>query len=168
MKATEGSSFTDTSYPENMSQARAAGFICGAYHFYDPGTSPSKQAEHFIATAHLVKGDFVPVVDVERTGRSSGDLQRELLIFLKEIEAHYGVKPIIYASSKFRKRHLSNPAFDDYPFWVAHYYVVRPETAKPWLFWQFTDHANVAGIREYIDFNVFRGTESQFNSLLIK
>lgn len=168
MKATEGSSFTDTSFYENMSQARDAGFVCGAYHFYDPGTSPGKQAEHFIATAHLVKGDFVPVVDVERTGRSSGDLQRELLIFLKELEAHYGVKPIIYASSKFRKRHLSNQAFDEYPFWVAHYYVVRPETAKPWLFWQFTDHASVAGISEYVDFNVFKGTEAEFNKVRIE
>lgn len=168
MKATEGSSFTDTSFYENMSQARDAGFVCGAYHFYDPGTSPGKQAEHFIATAHLVKGDFVPVVDVERTGRSSGDLQRELLIFLKELEAHYGVKPIIYASSKFRKRHLSNQAFDEYPFWVAHYYVIRPETAKPWLFWQFTDHASVAGISEYVDFNVFKGTEAEFNAIRIR
>ena len=168
MKATEGSSFTDTSYAENIRQARAAGFVCGAYHFYDPWTSPDKQAEHFIATAHLEKGDLLPVVDVERTGRSSGDLQRELLIFLKAIEAHYGVKPIIYASTKFRKRHLSNSAFDDYPFWVAHYYVVRPETAKPWLFWQFTDHASLDGIREYIDFNVFKGTEAEFNKLRIE
>ena len=168
MKATEGSSFTDTSYAENIRQARAAGFVCGAYHFYDPSTSPDKQAEHFISTAHLEKGDFVPVVDVERTGRSSGDLQRELLIFLKTIEAHYGVKPMIYASTKFRKRHLSNPDFDDYPFWVAHYYVVRPETAKSWRFWQFTDHASLDGILEYVDFNVFKGTEAEFNSLRLK
>ena len=168
MKATEGSSFTDTSFAENMSQARSAGFVCGAYHFYDPWTSPEKQAEHFIATVHLEKGDFVPVVDVERTGRSSGDLQRELLIFLKTLETRYGVKPIIYASAKFRKRHLSNPAFDDYPFWVAHYYVVRPATDKRWHIWQFTDHANVGGIREYIDFNVFKGAEAEFNALRIK
>jgi lysozyme len=110
----------------------------------------------------------VPVVDVERTGRSSAELQRELLIFLKALEDHYGVKPIIYASSKFRKRHLDNPAFDSYPFWVAHYYVVRPETTKPWVLWQFTDHASVEGIGEYTDLNVFRGSEADFQSLRIK
>ena len=168
MKATEGSTFTDTSYEENIRKARAAGFVCGTYHFYDPWTSPDKQAAHFISTAHLEKGDIIPVVDVERTGRSSGDLQRELLIFLKELEAHYGVKPIIYASSKFRKRQLANPAFDDYPFWVAHYYVVRPGTDKLWSFWQFTDHASIPGISEYTDFNVFKGTEAEFNKLRIE
>jgi lysozyme len=167
IKATEGSSFTDPEYEENISEARTVGFVCGVYHFYDPGVSPQKQAEHFIRTVKLQKGDLAPVVDVERSGRSSGDLQRELLEFLKALESHYGIKPIIYASSKFRKRHLNNPAFDSYPFWVAHYYVVRPETDKEWSFWQFTDHANVKGIREYTDFNVFRGTENDFRKLTI-
>ena len=168
MKATEGSTFTDSEYLDNIREAHAAGFVCGVYHFYNPGTSPEKQAEHFINTVKLQKGDFVPVGDVERSGRSSGDLQRELLIFLKALENHYGVKPIIYASAKFRKRHLNNPSFDSYPFWVAHYYVVRPETSKPWMIWQFTDHASVDGIDGYTDFNVFRGSEADFNKLRIE
>ena len=168
MKATEGSTFTDPEYTYNIREARTVGFVCGVYHFYDPGVSPQKQAEHFINTVKLQKGDLAPVVDVERSGRSSGDLQRELLEFLKALETHYGVKPIIYASTKFCKRHLNNPALDNYPFWVAHYYVVRPETDKPWAFWQFTDHASVEGIREYTDFNVFRGTEKEFNELRIE
>lgn len=168
IKATEGSSFTDPGYETNIREARKAGLVCGTYHFYDPWTSPDKQAQHFINTAHIEKGDMVPVVDVERSGRSSGDLQRELLVFLKALEKQYGVKPIIYASAKFRKRHLNNTAFDSYPFWVAHYYVARPETPKPWLFWQFTDHASVEGISEYTDFNVFKGSEADFNSLRIK
>lgn len=168
MKATESSTFTDPEYLDNIRQARAAGFVCGVYHFYDPGVSPDKQAEHYINTVKLQKGDLVPVVDVERTGRSSADLQRDLLAFIKALETHYGAKPIIYASAKFRKRHLSNPAFDSYPFWVAHYYVVRPETSKPWMIWQFTDHSSVYGIGGYTDFNVFRGTEADFNSLRLK
>ena len=168
MKATEGSTFTDPYYTDNIRMARDAGFICGAYHFYNPVTSPQKQAENYINTVHLIKGDIIPVVDVERVGRSSADLQRELLVFLKALEKHYGVKPVIYASSKFRRRHLNNPEFDDYPFWVAHYYVVRPETAKSWRIWQFTDHASIEGISGYTDFNVFRGSEADFNALRLK
>ena len=168
MKATESSTFTDPEYLDNIRKARAAGFVCGVYHFYDPGVSPDKQAEHYINTVKLQKGDLAPVVDVERTGRSSADLQRDLLAFIKALETHYGAKPIIYASAKFRKRHLSNQAFDSYPFWVAHYYVVRPETSKPWMIWQFTDHSSVYGIGGYTDFNVFRGTEADFNSLRLK
>ena len=168
MKATEGSSFTDSSYADNILGARKAGFVCGSYHFYDPWTSPERQAEHFIRTANIIKGDMAPIIDVERAGRSSGDLQRELLVFIKALEAHYGVKPIIYASAKFRRRHLNNAAFDAYPFWVAHYYVVRPETSKPWVMWQFTDHASVEGISGYTDFNVFKGTEEEFRKLRVE
>lgn len=168
MKATEGSTFTDPDYLDNISNARKTGFVCGVYHFYDPWTSPQKQAQHYINTVKLQKGDFVPVVDVERAGRSSADLRRDLLLFIKELEAHYGVKPIIYASTKFRRRHLGGADFDAYPFWVAHYYVVRPGTDKHWRIWQFTDHASVEGIGGYTDFNVFRGSESDFQSLRLK
>ena len=115
----------------------------------------------------LKKGDFAPVVDVERAGRSQ-DLRKDLLVYLKTLEKHYGVKPIIYASAKFRKRHLNSAEFDSYPFWVAHYYVARPGTDKKWQMWQFTDHANVDGIREYTDFNVFRGSEADFRALRLK
>lgn len=167
MKATESNTFTDPDYIDNIEKARKAGFVCGVYHFYDPSTDPQKQAQHYINTVTLKKGDLAPVVDVERSGRSS-DLRKDLLVFLKALEKHYGVKPIIYASAKFRKRHLNSAEFDSYPFWVAHYYVARPGTDKKWQMWQFTDHANVDGIREHTDFNVFRGSEADFNSLRIK
>lgn len=167
MKATESNTFTDPDYTDNIANARKAGFVCGVYHFYDPWTSPQKQAQHYINTVKLQKGDFVPVVDVERAGKSA-DLRRDLLVYLKAIESHYGVKPIIYASAKFRKRHFNSAELDAYPFWVAHYYVVRPGTDKRWQIWQFTDHASVTGISGYTDFNVFRGTEADFQSLRIK
>ena len=63
---------------------------------------------------------------------------------------------------------LGSPEFDAYPFWVAHYYVVRPVTDRQWRFWQFTDRSSVEGIGGYTDFSVFRGTEADFNSLRIK
>lgn len=168
MKATESDTFTDPDYQVNITNARNAGLVCGVYHFYDPGTSPRSQAQHFINTVKLQRGDFVPVIDVERTGRSSADLRHDLIIFIKELESHYGVKPMIYASAKFHRRHLNSAEFDSYPLWVAHYYVVRPVTDKQWRIWQFTDHASIDGIKEYTDFNVFRGTEADFNSIRIK
>lgn len=165
IKATEGSTFTDPDYQNNISNARRAGIVCGAYHFYDPWTSPEKQAQHFINTVQPERGDMVPVVDVERGGRSSANLRQDLSIFMTLIEEHFGVKPILYTSVKFRQRNLNSHNFDDYPFWVAHYYVVRPNTDKNWCFWQFTDRAGVEGIAGYTDFNVFKGTPAQFESL---
>jgi len=168
IKATEGSTFTDPDFTKNMAGARAAGLVCGAYHFYNPGTSPQKQAAHYINTVSLQKGDFVPVIDVERSGRSSADLRRELKVFVDELKSHYGVTPIIYSSAKFHSRYLDCYELNECPFWVAHYYVSRPATERNWTIWQCSDHASVDGISEYTDFNVFSGSDADFERLRIK
>jgi lysozyme len=168
IKATEGGTFVDPDFETNLKGAREAGFVCGVYHFFNPATPAGKQAEFYINNVKLNKGDFAPVVDVERTGRSDKELQDGLSEFLSIIEKHYGVKPIIYASAKFRKRHLDSDRFNYYPVWIAHYYVVRPDSDVKWRIWQFTDRARVNGIAEYTDLNVFSGTEADFNSLRIK
>ena len=168
IKATEGGTFVDPDFETNLKGAREAGFVCGVYHFFNPATPAGKQAEFYINNVKLNKGDFAPVVDVERTGRSDKELQDGLSEFLSIIEKHYGVKPIIYASAKFRKRHLDSDRFNYYPVWIAHYYVVRPDSDVKWRIWQFTDRARVNGIAEYTDLNVFSGTEADFNSLRVK
>lgn len=168
IKATEGGTFLDSSFRTNIESARKAGFVCGIYHFYNPGTSPRKQADFYISNVRLEKGDLAPVVDVERPGRSAEALQRELVDFLSALESHYGVRPIIYTSAKFRHNYLNNPIFDNYPFWVAHYYVSRPATDHNWSFWQFTDRAKVDGIDGYTDFNVFNGSDKDFENLRIR
>ena len=168
IKATEGGTFVDPDFETNLKGAREAGFVCGVYHFFNPSTPAGKQADFYINNVKLNKGDFAPVVDVERTGRSDKELQDGLSEFLSIIEKHYGVKPIIYASAKFRKRHLDSDRFNYYPVWIAHYYVVRPDSDVKWRIWQFTDRARVNGIAEYTDLNVFSGTEADFNSLRIK
>jgi len=168
IKATEGGTFVDPDFETNLKGAREAGFVCGVYHFFNPSTPAGKQADFYINNVKLNKGDFAPVVDVERTGRSDKELQDGLSEFLSIIEKHYGVKPIIYASAKFRKRHLDSDRFNYYPVWIAHYYVVRPDSDVKWRIWQFTDRARVNGIAEYTDLNVFSGTEADFNSLRVK
>ena len=168
IKATEGGTFLDPDFETNLKGARDAGFVCGVYHFYNPLTPPATQAEFYISNVKLKKGDIVPIVDVERTGHSDKELRDGLTEFLTIIEKHYGVKPIIYSSAKFKKRHLGTSQFNYYPSWIAHYYVVRPESDIKWRIWQFTDRARVDGIKEYTDFNVFSGTEADFNSIRIK
>ncbi len=71
MKATEGGDYGDETFVENFSQARKYGFIRGAYHYFLPKTDAHKQADFFISTVHLSKGDLPPVLDVETTGKRS-------------------------------------------------------------------------------------------------
>lgn len=168
MKATEGGTFKDPNFDFNIEAAREAGFVCGVYHFYNPATSPSVQAGFYRRNVSLAVGDLVPVVDVEVYPHNTRKLQADLLEFLRLIESYYGVKPIIYTSVKYRRRYLDTPDFDRYRFWIAHYYVDEPGTASQWCFWQFTDRARVDGIQGFTDLNVFKGSDSEFETLLMK
>lgn len=168
VKATEGASFIDPDYETNIMNARQMGFVCGSYHFYNPRTSPAKQAAFFLDNISLMPGDLAPVIDIEVVGTKGSDLAQDIAQFLYEIENKTGVTPIIYTSAKFKDRYLSDPAFDRFPLWVAHYYVETPSTKATWKIWQFTDKAHVPGILNATDMNVFSGTDSEFRSLLKK
>ncbi len=169
MKATEGATLGDDTFQKNFALAHKYGFIRGAYHFFSPKTDALKQADFFIKTVTLRKGDLPPVLDVELTGRKSkSELQKSLKIWLDRVEAHYKVKPILYTSYKFKTKYLNDPSFDVYPYWIAHYYVDSVKYAGKWFFWQHTDVGSVKGIKEEVDLNVFNGTLEDLEALTIK
>ena len=169
MKATEGGDHADDTFPFNFDQAHRYGFIRGAYHFFSPKTDPLKQADFFIRTVQLIPGDLPPVLDVETIGKSTAhDLKIAVKTWLDRIESHYGVKPILYTSYKFKNRYLSDSVFNTYPYWIAHYYVDSVKYEGPWHFWQHTDVGNVPGIREEVDLNVFNGSLEQLRALTLQ
>lgn len=169
MKATEGSTHGDDTFADNFAEARNRGFIRGAYHFYIPNTDPLKQADFFIRTVKLDSGDLPPVLDVEKTGRKSKkELQQGIKRWLDRVEAHYGVKPILYTSYKFKTRYLDDSIFNAYPYWIAHYYVDSVKYEGKWDFWQHTDVGTVLGITEDVDLNVYNGTLEELKKLTIK
>lgn len=168
MKATEGGDYKDRRFDENFRRVGEVGLIRGAYHFYNPNTDPIRQADFFISQVRLVKGDLAPVLDIERKPRDKAQLQADLMTFLHRLEQHYGVKPIIYTSYKYRTRYLDNPKFDHYPFWIAHYYVDALSYEGAWHFWQHTDYGTVPGIEHSVDLNVFNGSWDEFKAYRIK
>lgn len=169
LKATEGGDLADDTFTQNFDSARAHGFIRGAYHFFNPHTDALKQADFFIKTVKLDSGDLPPVLDIERIGRKSKtELVRSLKVWLNRIESHYGVKPILYASHKFKTKYLDDSLFNAYPYWIAHYYVDSVEYKGKWHFWQHTDVGLVEGIPEEVDLNVFNGTLEELKKLTIK
>lgn len=168
MKATEGGDFPDKRFVANFDSAKAHGFIRGAYHFYNPKTDANKQADFFINSVKLEPGDLPPVLDIEKKGRDMEKLQDDLKIWLRKVEKHYGVKPIIYASYKFKARYLNDSVFDSYPYWIAHYYVDSVRYQGQWKFWQHTDVGTLPGIEENVDLNIFNGLKSDLDMLRIK
>lgn len=168
MKATEGGDMVDDRFEENFRQAREHGLVRGAYHYFLPQSDPLRQAEHFIRTVHLEPGDLPPVLDVETTGRcSSEELQQAVSTWMDRVEQHYGVRPLLYTSYRFKTRHLSSPQMDTYPYWIAHYYVDSVRYQGRWQFWQHTDVGQVPGISERVDLDVFNGTLEQLLEMTI-
>lgn len=158
MKATEGGDYSDDKFVANFDSARAHGFVRGAYHFYNPKTDANKQADFFINSVQLEPGDLPPVLDIEKKGKDIKKLQADLKVWLRKVESHYGVKPIIYASYKFKTRYLNDSVFNSYPYWIAHYYVDSVRYEGDWKFWQHTDVGTLPGIDEKVDLNVFNGS----------
>lgn len=169
VKSTEGSTRLDTNFYDNFYQAREYGFIRGAYHFWSNKSKPREQAWYFLKNVHLEDGDLPPVLDIEHkpSNRSVEEFQMDVLTWLHIVEDRYHVKPIIYTYYKFKQAYLSAPVFDDYPYWIAHYYVDKVEYRGPWKFWQHTDAGRLPGIKGYVDFNVYNGSYYDLKKLTI-
>lgn len=169
IKSTEGSTRLDDRFADNFQQAREYGYIRGAYHFWSNKSSARAQAYHFLKNVHLEEGDLPPVLDVEHkpADTSVEDFQRDILTWLHIVEDRYHVKPIIYTYYKFKEKYLNAPVFDDYPYWIAHYYVPKIEYKGAWKFWQHTDAGRLPGIKGPVDFNVYNGSYYDLKKLTI-
>ena len=169
IKSTEGSSRLDENFRENFNQARDFGFIRGVYHFWSNKSTAREQAYYFLDQVHLTDGDLPPVLDIEHkpADKSVEDFQRDVLTWLHIVEDKYHAKPIIYTYYKFKEQYLSAPVFDDYPYWIAHYYVDRVQYKGKWKFWQHTDVGKLPGIKGYVDFNIYNGSYYELKQLWI-
>lgn len=167
IKATEGKSHVDSEFKQNWSETKKVGITRGAYHYFKPKVDGVTQALHFYNQVKLEKGDLPPVIDIEETGGcTSNQLVSNLKKMMKQLETTYEVKPILYTFHDFYDQHFKG-IFDDYPLWIAHYYVLKPES-NMWNFWQLHDKSKVSGINTPVDFNVFNKDLESFKRLLIK
>ncbi|MFV8342124.1 glycoside hydrolase family 25 protein [Flavobacterium sp. XS2P39] len=162
IRATVGRDRKDRRFDRNWLGAKENKMIRGAYHYYRPNENSLEQAELFIKTVTLQKGDLPPVLDIEKLPRNQSldSLKVGLKRWLKRVEQHYGVKPIIYTGERYYDDFLKEE-FSDYLFWIANYNFYREEINEDWLFWQFTEKASVPGIKGNVDVNIYNGDLQQ-------
>ena len=169
VKATEGATVHDSLFCNNWDEMKRVGLRRGAYHFFRPRTSSLDQAENFMYWVELNPGDLPPVLDVEVLDEvSKAQLLAGVTSWLYQIELHYHVKPIIYTNLKFYNRYLAGH-FPDYPIWIARYNWRQPVLAngRDWQFWQYGNKGSAAGIKGFVDFNVFKGSLEDLDSLCV-
>ncbi|MEY8001444.1 GH25 family lysozyme [Clostridium sp. Mt-5] len=160
-KATEGSTFVDKFYNDNIKKAKALGLVTGAYHFGNFTTIAKviQEANFFKQIVEGTNADFV-VLDFEQ--QCSGDMTDACLEFLKIAST---VAPaLIYCNPSYIKAYL-NSKIAKYPLWIAHYGVSSPSTVlwPNYAIWQYSEKGQISGIGGYLDLNYM--SDSFFNSL---
>ncbi len=175
IKATEGGDRVDDRFLHNWRAAKAAGIPRGAYHFFYFCRPAFEQARWFIKNVQKDRTALPPVLDMEWNPQSPSckfrpkpaAVRKEMSVFLKLVERHYGKKPIIYVTPDFYRDNALHK-FKGYPFWL------RSTAAHPsvkyrrddWLFWQYTGTGVVPGINGDADINVFNGDQAQWRKWL--
>ena len=165
IKATEGSKAQDNTFEKNWDNAKKAGLLSGAYHFFSFDSEGKTQAENFINTVDdNMKGRLIPAVDVEYYGDKKEnppkkeDVVRELKVFLNALEKEYGVKPIIYSGAEIYDKYLKGE-FDEYKKWISSFYTPLSWNYKDdWYIWQYLNKGELEGYsggEKYIDLNIF-------------
>ncbi|WNM20274.1 glycoside hydrolase family 25 protein [Flavobacterium capsici] len=159
IRATAGKNKVDSRFKTNWKATKKHHLIRGAYHYYRPNENSVEQADNFIKTVVLQKGDLPPILDIEQMpeSQSIAKLKIGLKRWLDRVEAHYKIKPIIYSGERYYTDFLRDE-FSEYSFWIANYNFFEENIKDDWLFWQFTEKAVVEGINENVDLNIFNGT----------
>ncbi len=176
IKATEGGKHVDPRFRENWDEAGAAGVPRGAYHFFFWCRAASEQADWFIRHVPKESGSLPPVIDVEWYGNKRScptkpprkTVLKKMSVFMDRLEAHYGVKPIIYTTPDFYEDNLQGQ-FKDHSFWLrsvaAH--PVKRYPNRPFAFWQYSGTGTARkGVATQIDLNVFNGDIEGWHSWL--
>lgn len=170
VRATEGITYQDAFFKQNLQEAREAGLVIGAYHFYETDDDPVSQLNNFTSLVSLQAGDLPPVVDIEKLhDKDQVDLTENIQTYLNGLERHYKTKPIIYSGKNFANKYITT--FSDYPLWLAEYqslYPTLPQGWDKWTFWQYSQTGKVDGISGDVDINRFNGEENNFKEILIK
>lgn len=168
VRATAGKDKVDSKFKRNWNNVKSK-YIRGAYHYYRPNENSIEQAQNFIENVKLSKGDLPPILDIEKLPKTQSidSLKMGLKRWLKKIENHYKVKPIIYSGESYYNDFLEDE-FSEYPFWIANYNFWKKEIDNDWIIWQFSENATIKGINNAVDLNVFKGTKNDIKQLCIK
>lgn len=158
VKATEGTSFKDRNFVDNILRAKNAGMAVGAYHFFRFESSGLMQALNFL---HSVRGrnlDLPLAIDVEEWGNPRNIPTETIVTRLAEMTDYltgHGYRVIIYTNKDGLKRFFSEHMPGGASLWICSFN--DPPGPDQWLFWQHSHRGKIAGVNGHVDLNVFNG-----------
>lgn len=158
IKATEGATYVDPMYQQNIKGARAKKLRVGAYHYFRTTNSVQKQFENY--KKHVKKSDIdlIPMVDVEECKKwSTVQFQDSLMRFIQLVKSYYGKAPMLYSVNTFYNRYCA-PRYNKYYLMIGRYGSEEPfiKGRGTYTIWQKSQTGKLAGIPKNVDIDIFR------------
>lgn len=162
IKASEGGTFKDRKFIDNIRNARKAGIKTGAYHFFRFDTPGYIQGLNFVNSIHGRELDLPAAIDIEEF--TNPNLQATRLVMNRVIEMvdyleRRGYRVMLYTNKKGHARFIKGQ-LESYPLWLCSL-GNRPEGIDCAL-WQATHHGKVKGVDHDVDINVFTLSRSEW------
>jgi lysozyme len=149
IKATEGTTYTDDMFFQNVRGAKAAGLLTGAYHFARCSNDSDDESTHFVSVLRQApEMDLLPVLDIETTENQSADHIRAFSEhFIAYMQNKMGQKTMVYTGEYFYRDNLAGI---DAPLWIARY-GKQPQVSFD--MWQDSESGKINGVNGNCDTN---------------
>lgn len=157
IKSSEGQNTVDSYFRRNYEEARSNGLNIGFYHYVRARTTEEArlEAEHFANTIAGTVPTCKLAMDFENFGNlSTSEINEISKVFLERVQELTNKEMIIYSNTSSARTIFSQELANEYPLWVAQYYVSNPSDNGKWSVWegfQYTDRGTVPGINGYVD-----------------
>ncbi|XPE50621.1 GH25 family lysozyme [Shigella flexneri] len=166
IKATEGEKLVNRYFSRNWQLSRENGLCAGRIIISSVGSSAGS-GTIISANGGFLTRRFPCGTGRRRTGKlSAKELRKRVSQWLKMVQKSTE-KSRLFTQEPFFITPIWRAHFNEYPWWVAHYYQRRPDNDGMALrFWQHSDRGQVDGINGPVDFNVFNGTLEELQAFV--
>lgn len=182
IKATEGTSYKDSNFNSNYTNAYYAGVIRGAYHFARPNISGgATQADYLASNGGAWSADnrtLPAALDLEANPYSGGycyglttsGMRTWISDFLNRYKYRTTRYAVIYTTTSWWNQCTGSwtGPWTNHPLWIARWSTspgTLPAGASVWSFWQYTSSGSVSGISGNVDRNYWNGDRTRLIAL---
>ncbi|MEV0274398.1 MAG: hydrolase [Hamadaea sp.] len=182
IKATEGTSYKDSAFNANYTNAYYAGVIRGAYHFARPNISSGATQANYLASnggAWSADSRTLPAaLDLEANpysggycyGLSTSGMRSWIQDFLNTYKSRTTRYAVIYTTTSWWNTCTGSwtAPWANHPLWVARWASsagTLPAGAPVWSFWQYTSSGSVSGISGAVDRDYWNGDRTRLIAL---
>ncbi|MEJ7666178.1 MAG: GH25 family lysozyme [Hymenobacter sp.] len=169
IKASEGATLRDARFRRNWREARAAGIVSGAYHYFLPNRDGGQQAGLFIA--HGAAAARRPAARARRGSPALSRCGRPCAAGCgpgsRPCRRTIACGPSCILIMRFTNATWPGISTITPSGWPTTRWSAPPCPPSRWIIWQHSDEAYVPGIRGPVDFNVFQGSYEALQALRV-